>query len=358
MANPVPSYLLLAPRAQLEILTSIATHLGVRAEILEKDIWLCLALEQLFQLQGAMPMIFKGGTSLSKVYRAIERFSEDVDVTIDWRALHPQPPSAESMKNYTKTKLGVLSKQIVEFLTAHIEQVLKPEMLKALTAIRADITVEFEIGLDGEPRRDKLRIFYPAVAERNDYIKPSILIEFGARNAIEPGETHILVPDVAEHVPAVAFPSAKVEVLSPQRTFWEKATLIHDECHRPAERAKASAARMSRHWYDLARLADQKIGHAAVENFELLRHVIAVKKQFFSYGFSRYDLCNTGGLQLIPDGALLNALSVDYQAMLDAGMFYGKAPQFKEIVARLQALQQEINERASKIDVPEIESII
>lgn len=348
MADPVPSYFALAPEEQLEILTAIATQLGVRAAILEKDIWLCLALEKLFQLQGAKPMAFKGGTSLSKVYRAIERFSEDVDVTIDWRALHLDPPTLEEVTKYSKTKIRALSDTIIELLAAHIEQVVKPELQKALTAVRADISVEFSTGPDGEHAKDKLRIFYPAVAEKSDYIPPSILIEFGARNAIEPGEKRTIVPDVAEHVPAVAFPSAEVDVLSAQRTFWEKATLIHDECHRPAERAKANADRMSRHWYDLARLTDHEIGPASVANFELLRHVIEVKKQFFSYGFSQYDLCDTGGLQLIPEGALLHALKVDYQAMVDSGMFYGETLQFEQIVTRLQALQAEINQRAAR----------
>lgn len=349
MAEPVPSYFVLPSNEQLGILTAMAAQLGIRAAILEKDIWLCLALEKLFQLQGGKPMTFKGGTSLSKVYKAIERFSEDVDVTIDWRALHPNPPTPEQVKDFSKTKLRTLSAEIIESLAAHIEQVLKPELQQALAAVRADISVEYETGPDDNPVTDKLRIFYPAVAEKSDYIRPSILIEFGARNAIEPGESHMIVPDVAEHVPKVTFPLAKVEVLSPQRTFWEKATLIHDECHRPADKAKANAERMSRHWYDLARLGDHKIGPDAVANFELLRHVIDVKKQFFSYSFSQYDLCNTGGLRLIPEGAMLDALRVDYKAMLDSGMFYGKTIQFDQIMARLQALQAEINQRASQV---------
>lgn len=351
MPEPKSSYFGLGKADQIGILTGMAAQLGVREAILEKDIWLCLALEKLFQLQGAESMVFKGGTSLSKVYRAIERFSEDVDVTIDWRTLHSKPPSREELKVLSKNKLGKLKEEITELLCAHVEQRVKPELQRLLAEVRNDISVEFERGADGEPVRDKLRVYYPAVAEQGDhYIPASILIEFGARNPIEPGEAHTIVPAVAEYVPAVDFPSAKVNVLSPQRTFWEKATLIHDECHRPAEKAKPNASRMSRHWYDLVRLADHEIGPLSVQNFELLKQVIEVKTLFFSYGFSRYDLCDTGQLRLVPEGALLDALKADYQAMLDAAMFYGVSLSFEEIVARLTALETEINKRAHSVN--------
>ena len=173
------------------------------------------------------------------------------------------------------------------------------------------------------------------------YLRPSVLLEFGGRNATLPQDTMTIVPDVAAHVPVLAFPTAQVAVLSPMRAFWEKATLIHVECHRPDLRA--GAERLSRHWYDLARLADHEVGRRALADTELLRDVLRIKETFYRSGFSHYELCQTGGLRLIPDAALLNALQQDYQAMLDAQMFYGETLVFDRIVERLTRLESEIN---------------
>lgn len=107
---------------------------------------------------------------------------------------------------------------------------------------------------------------------------------------------------------------------------------------------RAGAERMSRHWYDLARLADHDIGRRAVLDVALLQDVLHIKETFFRSGFSNYGLCLTGGLRLIPDATLLDALRRDYQAMLAAQMFYGDAVPFDRIVDRLTALERDINQ--------------
>ena len=136
---------------------------------------------------------------------------------------------------------------------------------------------------------------------------------------------------------------AQLSVLSAARTFWEKATLIHVECHRPSLRP--SAERLSRHWYDLARLADHEVGQQAMGDSELLRDVLRIKETFYRSGFSHYDRCLAGGLRLIPDEPLLDALRQDYQAMLAAQMFYGDTLTFESIVERLRRLEAEVNQK-------------
>ena len=172
-------------------------------------------------------------------------------------------------------------------------------------------------------------------------MRPSILIEFGGRNSTLPQSLLFITPDIAEHVPNLALPTAQVSVLSAARTFWEKATLIHVECHRPSLRP--SAERLSRHWYDLARLADHEVGQQAMGDSELLRDVLRIKETFYRSGFSHYDQCIAGGLRLIPDEPLLEVLRQDYQAMLAAQMFYGDTLVFESIVERLRRLEAEIN---------------
>ena len=167
------------------------------------------------------------------------------------------------------------------------------------------------------------------------------LIEFGGRNSTLPQSTLAITPDIAEHVPNLALPTAQVSVLSAARTFWEKATLIHVECHR--SNLRPSAERLSRHWYDLARLADHEVGQQALGDSDLLRDVLRIKETFYRSGFSHYDRCIAGGLRLIPDEPLLDALRQDYQAMLAAQMFYGDTLVFEAIVGRLRQLEVEIN---------------
>ncbi|MGE4369644.1 MAG: nucleotidyl transferase AbiEii/AbiGii toxin family protein [Burkholderiaceae bacterium] len=185
-------------------------------------------------------------------------------------------------------------------------------------------------------------MFYPSAVENTDsYVRSSILIEFGGRNSTLPQSTLAITPDIADHVPNLALPTARVSVLSAARTFWEKATLIHVECHRPSLRP--SAERLSRHWYDLARLADHEVGQQAMGDSALLRDVLRIKETFYRSGFSHYDQCATGGLRLIPDEPLLDALRQDYQAMLAAQMFYGDTLAFETIVERLGRLEAELN---------------
>jgi len=281
-------------------------------------------------------MAFKGGTSLSKVYQAIERFSEDIDVTIDYQSLIPDAPDLATLSN---TQCRKLSDALKAALIKHVTQALVPTLQDALATALPHGTPSLEISDDAE----KLWLFYPSAVENADtYLRPSILIEFGGRNATLPQDTVTITPDMAAHIPDVVFPGAQVAVLSPMRTFWEKATLIHVECHRPDLRT--SAERLSRHWYDLARLAQHDIGNQALADKNLLQDVLRIKQAFFRSSYSHYDQCLSGGFRLIPPESLLHALRQDYYAMQDAQMFYGDTLPFEQMVERLTTLEQHINQ--------------
>lgn len=329
-------YFDLSAADQADVLQSLAPVLGRRAEILEKDIWLCQVLDILFQLPCCKPMAFKGGTSLSKVYKVIDRFSEDIDVTVDYRSLVAHAPTLESITS--NSQRSKLSDALKAALTEHVINELVPALQAALTLALPTQRTSIEISHDAE----KLWVFYPSSVENtNTYLRPSILVEFGGRNTTLPQSTQEITPDIADHVPSLVLPRTKVSVLSAARTFWEKATLVHVECHRPSLRP--SAERMSRHWYDLARLADHEAGQQAIEDLELLRDVLRIKETFYRTGFSHYEQCINGGFRLIPDQPLLEALRQDYQAMQDAQMFYGESMPFDSIVERLRHLETEIN---------------
>lgn len=336
MAEGSERYFDLSLAEQAELLHGLAPVLGRRAEILEKDIWLCQVLGLLFSLPCRKPMAFKGGTSLSKVYQAVERFSEDIDVTVDYRSLVNDVPELATLGSNQRRRL---SDQLKAALAQHVTGELVPALREALAQALPRREIAIEVSEDAE----KLWLYYPSAVDNTDaYLRPSVLIEFGGRNATLPQDRLTIVPDVATHVPELAFPSAEVVVLSPMRTFWEKATLIHVECHRPQMRA--GAERLSRHWYDLARLADHDVGRQAVPDTELLRDVLNIKETFYRSGHSHYDRCAAGGLRLVPEAALLGALRDDYQAMLAAQMFYGETLPFERIIERLAALEQQINQ--------------
>jgi len=333
--SKIEYYFNLNMKEQAEILHGLAPVIGRRAEILEKDIWLCQFLKLIFELPDTKPIAFKGGTSLSKVYQAIDRFSEDIDITIDYQSLSPGVPSLESLSN---SQIKKLDSALRESLNQYITQSLLPSFLTRLEQEMPQLEIKTKLSEDSE----KLWVFYPSAVENKDiYLPSSILIEFGGRNSTLPNNLVSITPDIATHIPALLFPSANVSVLSPQRTFWEKATLIHVECHRP--NIRIGADRLSRHWYDLARLVDHEIGKLSLNNMEILKDVLRIKGAFFRSSYSHYDLCLSGGFKLIPSGELLESLRKDYKAMLDAQMFYGNLMSFDDIIDRLYLVENKIN---------------
>lgn len=190
---------------------------------------------------------------------------------------------------------------------------------------------------------------YPsALDELNAYVRQSVLIEFGGRNITEPSESHQVQPDIAPHLEALDFPEPVVNVLSPSRTFWEKATLMHVECQRANFRA--SAERLSRHWYDLSMLAGHPAGARARQNRALLADVVRHKKIFHNASYAHYDACLHGQMHLVPESVTLTALQDDYQRMQDAGMFMQAPPTFSERIERLRALESAINREAPPSD--------
>ena len=174
-----------------------------------------------------------------------------------------------------------------------------------------------------------------------DYLGNSVLIEFGGRNITEPYAEHNVEPDIAQHLTGLTFPCSTVRVLSPARTFWEKATLMHVECQR--NEFRASAQRLSRHWYDLAMLADRDHGRMAIQDRALLEDVVKHKKAFYNAGYANYDACLVGQLRLIPEDEMLIALRDDFHRMISAGMFIGEPPTFETIVDSLRELETIIN---------------
>lgn len=324
-------FLQLSPDEQASILQTCAGKLGRRAEHLEKDVWICWVLHALFTMPGRLPMAFKGGTSLSKVYSAIRRFSEDVDITVDYKSLDNSIDPFDI--NTSRTARDKYTELLRTKLAEHTKGVIRPHFEKLVTQLAEKPPKRISISEDGE----KLFIPYPSRLGSDE----SVFLEFGGRNVIIPAERHTLKPYIASEIQDLQFPEATVLVLSPTRTFWEKATLIHVACNRSD--AKLDADRQSRHWHDLAVLADHEIGKKSIGDRSLLKEVVQHKSVFFRASYANYKACLSGGLRLIPKKQLLDALKIDYEKMGANGMFEGEPPSFDSVAERLKILEEEIN---------------
>ncbi len=331
------TFLHLDPHDRREVYAAAAAQLSYPDFVLEKDTWICWALDALFSA-GGYEMAFKGGTSLSKVFDAIRRFSEDIDLTVMVPSARFGEGEIPTSRNARDRLREVLAGELTQYLNDHVAPVLR-------------------IALDGVPGTDSGAVVmeddetvvlnYPTCydAPENPYISRRVKLEFGARNLIEPRQVHALSPYIGTILGAdVELPTATVAVLSPVRTFWEKATLAHDMCGRDAW--VMGAERIARHWYDLAVLADHDIGVAALADRELLADVVRIKTAFFNRRTSNYDACLCGEMRLLPGAEGRDALRKDIEEMAAAGMFMGDPPAFGVLEERLVQLEREVNGRS------------
>lgn len=240
-AGALPTFLSLAATDRKDAYAVAEQDLQRSPLALEKDLWVVWALDALFSCPDLPAMAFKGGTSLSKVFEAITRFSEDIDITMDCRELAPEiDPFADGTSGKQRARDDeTLKAQVL----AHSKNLVVPH----LTA-RADQMnlpgLKVEIEADGEV----VWVRYPTdFPDDSRYLREGVKIEFGGRNMTEPHERVTVLPYLADVFgDRFAFPSATVEVLAPERTFWEKFTLAHAESNRPVFRA--TSERLSRHW--------------------------------------------------------------------------------------------------------------
>lgn len=331
-------FLDLAVSDRIAALRRAATLLKRSPQHLEKDVWVVWALDTLFQSPIGEHLVFKGGTSLSKAYNAIRRFSEDVDVTYDIRTIAPDlvgdaddpiPPSRSQAKKWTD--------EVRKRLPAWLEETVAPLVREQLA--RED--------LDAEVRRegDTVCLDYPATIAETDYIRPTILLEFGARSTGEPAEPRTISCDAAPILSEIEFPIATPRVMRAERTFWEKATSIHVYCHRGQFRG---GDRYARHWYDLISLDDAGIATAALADRALAEAVASHKSQFFIEKDRNgetvdYQAAVSGKISLVPEGNALSELETDYGRMIEAQMLFHEPEPFDALMQRCSDLERRAN---------------
>ena len=330
-------YLDLALVDRREVLDVAASASGRPAYLLEKDVWVVWSLDILFAGPLGAPLVFKGGTSLSKAYGAIRRFSEDVDLTYDIRALVPElvrgrpdalPPNRSQEKRWTKA--------VDRALSAWICDAAAPALARALKVVEPDGEVAVK---DGD-----VIIRYAPLQEGMGYGRPEVKLEFGGRATGEPGAAMEVRCDAADHVRGVEFPTAEPRVLQAERTFWEKATAAHVFC---AQR-RVPGEGFARHWHDLVRLDDAGVVASALADRRIAQGVAAHKAVFFgekdaSGKWVDYREAVAGGLRLVPAGDALSALADDYARMVEGGWLLDEAEPFDVLMDACQAIEDRAN---------------
>ena len=327
--------------ARAELFAETADRKDLPDAIVEKDFWVCWVLKQLFSIEALSGrLLFKGGTSLSKIFHAIDRFSEDIDLAVDYVALGFTGERDPRQENISKTKRAAI---LAEMMIA-CQQYIGGEFLEALTTRCREILGTAEgWSLDvSEQDRNVVRFRYPsAIAKGLAYVIPQVVLELGTHAEFVPHDRFTIRSFAREKFPNVVVDGdVAVVALLAKRTFWEKATILHAEYHRPLE--KQLLERYSRHYYDVSMLAQGPIRSEALSDFALLAQVVRHKETFYPSGWAHYELARPGSLSLVPRAERLAALERDYRNM--GVMIFGEPPAFDSIIETLAALEQQINE--------------
>jgi len=333
------SFIQLPPERLRVIYNEAQARRGLPAQSLEKDFWVCWTLRELFALPPwAGHLTFKGGTSLSKAWRLIERFSEDIDVVIDREFLGFGGPT--------------LSKNRQKKLKIECSRRIHAEMMPALTERYRQIlptgsvwSVEVASPTE-DPDQQTLLFKYPSVFPApSAYLRPVVKIEMGARSQTEPSAAAPIQAYVAEIIPElVADHTFPIRTVAARRTFWDKVMLLHEETFRP-DPAPGTLLRkpgMARHYYDVYRLIKNGVATEAMAEAGLFDQVLAHRRDFFGYNWMDYSALRPGSVRLIPLDHQLDAWRQDYAAMR-AEMFFGEPPQFDVMLATIGSFERQFN---------------
>jgi hypothetical protein len=325
-----------------------ANRVGTPVQNIEKDFWVCWTLDALFHRlkDGGPRLLFKGGTSLSKGFGLISRFSEDIDVTV-FREDIGQPASFEELEGLSRKKRGERLDGIKTACQAYIDGELRVELeaiaRETMEAVGKDprrLRVELD---EQDADRQSLLIHYPSAVEPSDYVASSVKIESGAKSALDPHEgktiTPYLAPDLSDGA-ALAVPG--VTTIDPERTFLDKILILHGMAYYFDAKAQLRGnGRMSRHYYDVYRLMAAPVGERACTDDALIEDCVRHATMFFHRGNTGLDVAKRGSFRLRPSEAMIAPLTGDYNAM--ATMIFGPVPGFEAVLDGIARAEDLLN---------------
>lgn len=314
------------------IFTSTTLEIGMSEAIVEKDFWVCWMLEILFHhCNYSEYLSFKGGTSLSKGYGIIKRFSEDIDLVLDWRLLgyelrEPWNDRSNSAQDRFNKEANKRTENFIkEILMPHLDDLIKKQGVK-----------NYRLYIE-ESDKQTIRYVYPQLFKDISLVQ-EIRLEIGSLAAWTPLIDRKITPFVAEHFPQVFSKlHTVIRTVDAKRTFWEKATILHSEAHRVGS---LIPQRYSRHYYDLYMLYHSNVKDNAFSDLDLLEKVVLFKKKFYRSNRAKYEEATKNGLKLLPPEENLKDLFDDYDSM--QSMIFGEKIPFEQILESLSKMVEEL----------------
>jgi len=316
------------------LFNNVSIKMGINKAIIEKDFWVCLTLDYLFnKSQYKDCLTFKGGTSLSKGFNIINRFSEDIDLILDWKVLGVR--ENEPLEERSKTKQDVYNL----FLNDEAAQFIRDKLLIDIkNCLGSILGFDLDLRID-EQEKQVINFYYPKLYKM-DYVKQYVRLEIGPLAALTPSQNVKITPYVSENFPDLFTQQfTNVLTVSPERTFWEKATILHREANRAPE--KPLPQKYSRHYYDIFKFTKTIFLQKAIEDKQLLEKVIMFKNKFYRDNWAKFEECLNGKFKLIPADYRIVELKKDYESMKE--MLFGEIPTFDEIIEALKELEKIIN---------------
>ena len=345
MAGGVKELLSAPEQDRRDVFEAMAGRLDTVPGYVEKDLWVCIVLDVLYnRLPAGHPnLLFKGATSLSKAFGLIDRFSEDIDIVVSRDGLgfsgDRDPAAANALSN---KKRAALFEELRKACSAYISGELQTALASQLDEIVDGCRVLPDAG---DADRQTLLVEYPTLypSREVDYVAPRVRIEAGARSAVVPNLTRTVRPFVADELPDWSFDVGSIRVIAPERTYWEKLLILHGlHCgYRDEQRLPHDRDRISRHYYDVAMITPTDCGKSALSNFGLLEAVRNHNLVAFRQAWKQFEQAIPGSVHLVPQQELSTAIEADYSAMRD--MILGDPPDFGWIMEQLQYAEATIN---------------
>jgi len=348
--NPAfPLFLSGAADDRRDAFLGAARRLGTREQNVEKDFWVCWTLDALFNGAAANRprLLFKGGTSLSKAFGLISRFSEDIDITI-FRDDLGEGADVDALEALSGKKRRARLDAIKAASQAYVSGAMRDQLASQLSdALRASGLPTTAARIEQDPDDDdgqSLLIWYPQVTSPADgYVRPAVKIESGAKSALDPNVSATIRPYVADDVPDIDLSVANVTTVVAERTFWDKVVILHGlrQWFEKRGALRAGGQRVSRHYYDLHRLLDSEAGRRASHEVNLAADCVRHARMFFNSPDLNLAMAAPGSFTLAPNADMASALARDYAAMV--GMIFGQAPAFSDVLKRVAEFEAKVN---------------
>jgi len=326
------TWLTLPQERRIDILNQATEFTGLPVVAIEKDWWVTLALNACFSLPYSEHIIFKGGTSLSKAWNLIERFSEDIDLALDRKFLGFEG-------DISKTQIRKLRTKSCEFISTIFFEDLKKVFIEWDVINECSIVAQEVKDTDKDPQI--IEVHYQSVLDTERYLPQKVLIEVGSRSLTEPTEKRAINSIFSSLFPDLNFADKPFDISTvlPQRTFLEKVFLLHEEFSQEPENIRTN--RLTRHLYDLEKLMDTEYGNEALKNTTLYNNIVAHRAKFNVMRGVDYANHTRDKISIIPPDSIIEQWEEDYQAMT-RNMFYGNFLTFEELISRIAELQKRI----------------